>query len=185
MLLETAGPYSLARRIRALRFAICNELFEVGTSNASAASSRPPAMTAWSSRRSRSARESRTLRVPGAPRFAGRPPTQRRVEIVGLHWLLAKTEGLHLTSPSRGAPAHGPVPDSAGRVVPRPGGAVMVFRIAGTALLLPGVTGADALAYAAELPRTTWRSIARSSLMNADAGRTTHHQLRRGCNRSS
>ena len=86
-----------------MRFAICNETFE-----------------GWDH-----ARVCRSVTDAGydglevapftlAPRITDVPPARRAelrqqaedagVEIIGLHWLLAKTEGLHLTSPdARGA----------------------------------------------------------------------------------
>jgi sugar phosphate isomerase/epimerase len=76
------------------------------------------------------------------------------LEIIGLHWLLAKTEGLYLTSP-----------DAATRERTRDylrvlielchdlGGKVMVFGSPLQRILLPGVSNDQAMGYAAEVFR--------------------------------
>ncbi len=74
------------------------------------------------------------------------------LEIVGLHWLLAKTEGLHLTSPGaevrRKTAAY--LADLA-RLCFDLGGRLMVFGSPKQRCLLPGVTREVAMDYAAEV----------------------------------
>lgn len=76
------------------------------------------------------------------------------VEIVGLHWLLAKTEGLHLTSsdPSVRARLSAYLVDLA-RVCHGLGGTLMVFGSPKQRSLPPGVEPEQAFAWAAEVFR--------------------------------
>jgi sugar phosphate isomerase/epimerase len=74
------------------------------------------------------------------------------LEIVGLHWLLAKTEGLHLTSPD--AEVRHKTADYLGdlaRLCFDLGGRVMVFGSPKQRCLMPGVTRESAMNYAAEV----------------------------------
>ena len=87
------------------------------------------------------------------------------VEIVGLHWLLAKTEGLHLTSPEPEVRRRtGLYLIALAELCHDLGGAVMVFGSPAQRSLLPGVTGADALVYAAETIRSTLPALDRLGL---------------------
>jgi sugar phosphate isomerase/epimerase len=74
------------------------------------------------------------------------------LEIVGLHWLLAKTEGLHLTSPD--AEVRRKTADylvELARLCFDLGGQVMVFGSPKQRCLLPGVTHESAMNYATEV----------------------------------
>ena len=74
------------------------------------------------------------------------------LEIVGLHWLLAKTEGLHLTSPD--AEVRRKTADyltELARLCFDLGGRVMVFGSPKQRCLMPGVTCESAMNYAAEV----------------------------------
>jgi sugar phosphate isomerase/epimerase len=74
------------------------------------------------------------------------------LEIVGLHWLLAKTEGLHLTSPD--AEVRRKTADylaELARLCFDLGGRVMVFGSPKQRCLLPGVSRASAVDYATEV----------------------------------
>ncbi len=74
------------------------------------------------------------------------------LETIGLHWLLAKTEGLYLTSPdaaTRRATAHYLV--SLAEATQALGGTVMVFGSPKQRDLLPGVTYHQAMNWAAEV----------------------------------
>lgn len=74
------------------------------------------------------------------------------LEVVGLHWLLAKTEGFHLTSPDSEVRAR-----TAGYLAELAqccadlGGRVLVFGSPAQRNLLPGVTKAQGMDYAAEV----------------------------------
>ena len=73
------------------------------------------------------------------------------LEIIGLHWLLAKTEGLYLTSPD--APTRQRTKEYLQALVALChdlGGSVMVFGSPQQRVLLPGVTNEQAMGYAAE-----------------------------------
>ena len=94
-------------------------------------------------------------RITAAQRAETRQAADKAgLEIIGLHWLLAKTEGLYLTSP-----------DAATRERTRDylrvlielchdlGGKVMVFGSPLQRILLPGVSNDQAMGYAAEVFR--------------------------------
>jgi sugar phosphate isomerase/epimerase len=75
-----------------------------------------------------------------------------RLEVVGLHWLLAKTSGLHLTSPEpevrrRTSEYLGEL----ARLCRDLGGSILVFGSPQQRNLLPGVSPADGMKYAAEV----------------------------------
>ncbi len=77
---------------------------------------------------------------------------QAGVEIVGLHWLLAKTEGLHLTSPN--AKVRRKTADylaDLARLCFDLGGGVMVFGSPKQRCLLPGVAREEAMDFAADV----------------------------------
>lgn len=147
-----------------MRFAICNELFE-----------------GWSFDRVCSF--ARGLGYEGlelapftlAPLITDVTPQQRAtmrdqaadagLEIIGLHWLLAKTEGLHLTSPDASVRDHTAtylqhLVDACADL----GGHILVFGSPKQRSLLPGVTRADAKVYAGSvfrqvLPRAQSRDV--------------------------
>ena len=74
------------------------------------------------------------------------------VELVGLHWLLAKTEGFHLTSPDAAVRrATAAYLAELARFCHDLGGKVMVFGSPKQRNLLPGVSRADGLKYAGEV----------------------------------
>lgn len=77
---------------------------------------------------------------------------QSGVELVGLHWLLAKTEGFHLTSPDAAVRrATAAYLAELARFCHDLGGNVMVFGSPKQRNLLPGVRRADGLNYAVEV----------------------------------
>jgi sugar phosphate isomerase/epimerase len=74
------------------------------------------------------------------------------LEVIGLHWLLAKTEGLYLTSPDKATRDR--TRDYLRALVQLCydlGGRVMVFGSPLQRILLPGVTNDEAMKYAAEV----------------------------------
>lgn len=82
------------------------------------------------------------------------------LEVVGLHWLLAKTEGLHLTSPDADVRRRTAeylralaelCADLTSASSAEPGGRIMVFGSPQQRNLLPGVSYEDAEAYAVEV----------------------------------
>lgn len=84
--------------------------------------------------------------------------------IIGLHWLLAKTEGLHLTSPDadirrRTAEYLG----SLSRICHRLGGTVMVHGSPQQRDLMPGVSMEDAMGFAADVYRQVLPTFAEHS----------------------
>ena len=74
------------------------------------------------------------------------------LEVVGLHWLLAKTSGLHLTSPEPEVRRRTAdyLADLA-RLCRDLGGSILVLGSPHQRNLLPGVTAADGMKYAAEV----------------------------------
>jgi sugar phosphate isomerase/epimerase len=147
-----------------LRFAICNELFE-----------------GWDFRRVCTIAKATgydglelapfTLGAPVAELTRAHRAAIRRTAadlglgIIGLHWLLAKTEGLHLTSPEpavrRRTSAYLTV---LAELCHELGGTVMVFGSPAQRSLLPGVDGADAMAFAAETIRDILPALERLDL---------------------
>lgn len=93
---------------------------------------------------------------------------QAGVELVGLHWLLAKTEGFHLTSPDAGVRR-----ETAAYLVELArfchdlGGKVMVFGSPKQRNLLPGVSHAEGTQYAVEVLRTVMPALAELSVVLA------------------
>src|SRR3954454_18947093 len=74
------------------------------------------------------------------------------LEIIGLHWVLAKTEGYHLTSPDPTVRRRtGEYLKTLVEVCADLGGKVLVFGSPKQRSLLPGVTYEDAEAYAVEV----------------------------------
>lgn len=76
------------------------------------------------------------------------------LEVVGLHWLLAKTEGFYLTSPD--AEVRRKTADYFGhlaRLCADLGGSVLVLGSPQQRNLLPGVSGGEAMEYAADVLR--------------------------------
>jgi len=133
-----------------MRFAICNELFEnwrhgevccfvksVGYDGLEIApfTLAPRITDVTASQRSE---------LRGAAADAG-------IEIIGLHWLLAKTEGFHVTSPDRSVRVRtAQYLIELGRACADLGGKLMVFGSPKQRSLLPGVRTDEAFSFAAE-----------------------------------
>jgi sugar phosphate isomerase/epimerase len=82
------------------------------------------------------------------------------LETIGLHWLLAKTEGLHLTSPDpRVRRATGDYLIELAEAARDLGGSLMVLGSPKQRSLLPGVTMPEALEYAVEVFRRIMPAI--------------------------
>jgi sugar phosphate isomerase/epimerase len=82
-------------------------------------------------------------------------------EILGLHWLLAKTEGFHLTSPDAGVRARtSRYLVSLAEACHDLGGRVMVFGSPGQRSLLPGVSSDQAFDFACETFRSALPAMA-------------------------
>lgn len=83
------------------------------------------------------------------------------LQIIGLHWLLAKTTGLHLTSPEGNVQrATAEYLKLLARVCAKLGGRVLVFGSPQQRNLLPDVTRNDAMKYAAEVFRAAMPAFA-------------------------
>jgi sugar phosphate isomerase/epimerase len=93
---------------------------------------------------------------------------EARIQIVGLHWLLAKTEGLHLTSPD---------PDvrhktteylrELGKFCKDLGGSLLVFGSPQQRNLMPGVSRDEGMRYAAEVFRAAMPTLEKLDVMLA------------------
>lgn len=106
-----------------------------------------------------------------APRITDVTPARRAelrqqaadagVDIIGLHWLLAKTEGLHLTSPDRAVRQNlAKYLVALGEACRDFGGTLMVFGSPKQRSLLPGVTRDRAFDWAVETFRQAMPAIA-------------------------
>lgn len=74
------------------------------------------------------------------------------LDVVGLHWLLAKTEGLYLTTPDAAVRrTTSQYVEELARLCRDLGGAILVFGSPLQRNLLPGVSHAEAMKYAAEV----------------------------------
>lgn len=86
---------------------------------------------------------------------------QAGVELVALHWLLAKTSGFHLTSPDAAVRREtAAYLVELGRFCHDLGGKVMVFGSPKQRNLLPGVSRAEGLKYAVEVLRSALPTLA-------------------------
>ncbi len=86
---------------------------------------------------------------------------QAGVELVALHWLLAKTTGLHLTSPDAAVRREtAAYLVELGRFCHDLGGKIMVFGSPKQRNLLPGVSRAKGLQYAVEVLRSALPTLA-------------------------
>jgi sugar phosphate isomerase/epimerase len=84
------------------------------------------------------------------------------LEVVGLHWLLAKTEGLHVTSPDPTVRRHtGEYLRALAELCADLGGKVLVLGSPQQRNLLPGVSYEDAEAYATEVLHLAMSTCAR------------------------
>ena len=93
---------------------------------------------------------------------------QAGVELVGLHWLLAKTEGFHLTSPDAGVRrATAAYLVELARFCHDLGGKVMVFGSPKQRNLLPGVSRAEGTKHAVEVLRTVTPTLAELGIVVA------------------
>jgi sugar phosphate isomerase/epimerase len=83
------------------------------------------------------------------------------LEILGLHWLLAKTDGLHLTSPDAAVRRRtAAYLMSLAEACHALGGTIMVFGSPKQRSLLPGVTADEAYAFAADTFRAALPTLA-------------------------
>lgn len=74
------------------------------------------------------------------------------LDVIGLHWLLAKTEGLYLTTPDAAVRrATGQYLEELARLCRDLGGSILVFGSPMQRNLLPGVSHEEAMKYAAEV----------------------------------
>jgi sugar phosphate isomerase/epimerase len=90
--------------------------------------------------------------APAARQKLRRTADDAGVEIVGLHWLLARTEGLHLTSSDREVQQRtSAYLSSLARLCHDLGGKVLVFGSPAQRSLLPGVTRDQAQVFAAQV----------------------------------
>ncbi len=134
-----------------MRFAICNETFQdwaFDRAFAFAAECGYTGIEIAPFTMANSVTEVSSLRRAEVQRLA----EAAGLETVGLHWLLAKTEGLHLTSPDAGVRRKtAEYLRELARCCRELGGKVMVFGSPKQRDLLPGVSQGDGMNYAAEV----------------------------------
>lgn len=143
-----------------MRFAICNELFEKWAFDEMCRASKAAGYDGIE-----------VAPFTLAPRITDVSPARRAelrrqaadagVEIIGLHWLLAGTQGLYLTSPD--AAVRASTADylvALGEATRDLGGSLMVFGSPKQRSLLPGVSPQQAFEWAAEIFRRVMPQIA-------------------------
>lgn len=133
-----------------MRFGICNEMFEGGKledvfQKASELGYSGVEIAPFTL-------GSRPTELPAVERQAIRASAARAgVEIIGLHWLLAKTEGLHLTSPDRETRTRTiRYLQDLVRLSADLGGSVLIFGSPQQRSICPPVTPEEAIEYARE-----------------------------------
>ena len=155
---EPFRPRSTSARLlkfsgASMKFAICNETFQDWPFERAFAFAADCGYTGIEIAPFTMARDATQI-PPGRRDEVRRQADAAGLEVVGLHWLLAKTEGFHLTSPDRGVrPQDGRLSARVGASVPDLGGKVMVFGSPQQRNLLPGVSREQAMEYAAEVFR--------------------------------
>ncbi len=143
-----------------MKFAICNELFEDWPTER---------MCSLVARAGYEGLELAPFTL--APRIEQFPLEERErfratvqdygLQIVGLHWLLAKTEGLHLTSPDEHVRANtAAYLEELARACHQLGGKVLVFGSPKQRNLVDGVTREQGMKWAAEVFRSVMPTLA-------------------------
>ena len=90
------------------------------------------------------------------------------LEVIGLHWLLAKTTGFHLTSPDREVRLRtSKYLQELARVCRQLGGGCMVFGSPAQRNLLPGISREEGMQYAADVLRATVPALAQYQVVLA------------------
>jgi sugar phosphate isomerase/epimerase len=146
-----------------MKFAICNELFQDWPFDKAFALARECGYTGIELAPFTMHTDAREISAD-ARRQVRRQAAAADLQVVGLHWLLAKTEGYYLTSPD--AEVRRRTADylaDLARLCADVGGRVMVLGSPQQRNLLPGVTHAQAMDYAADVI-----SMARPTLDETD-----------------
>jgi sugar phosphate isomerase/epimerase len=90
------------------------------------------------------------------------------LEVVGLHWLLAKTQGIHLTSPDAAIRRHtAEYLGDLAHLCRDLGGSIMVLGSPQQRNLAPGVSTADGVRYAAEVIRESLPALEKTEVVLA------------------
>lgn len=139
-----------------MRYAICNETFLDWPFDKAFAFARECGYTGIEIAPFTMGADDRVFDVRDVPaerrREVGRLARQEGLDVVGLHWLLAKTEGLYLTSPDRAVrQATSDYLCELAKLCGELGGSVMVLGSPLQRNLLPGVTHEQAIEYAADV----------------------------------
>jgi sugar phosphate isomerase/epimerase len=143
-----------------MRFAICNETFQDWPHERAFATARECGYTGIEIAPFTLAADAYAI-TPRQRDEIRRLAERHHLAVVGLHWLLAKTEGYHLTSPD--AAVRRRTADYLGelaRLCRDLGGRILVFGSPQQRNLLPGVERAKAMDYAAEVFRAAMPVIA-------------------------
>ena len=134
-----------------IRLGICNELFEGWEFGQVCRTVKAWGTTVWRSPRSPWRRGSPTS-ARDASASCGRWPRTADLAMIGLHWLLAKTEGFYLTTPDAAVRREtGDYLVALAEATRDLGGELMVLGSPKQRDLLPGVTDDQAFDYAAEV----------------------------------
>jgi len=133
------------------RFAICNETFENWPMEKACAVAAECGYRGLEVAPFTLANDVRTI-TAGRRAEVRKAAQQAGIEVIGLHWLLAKTEGFHITSPDAETRKRtAAYLQELARFCSDLGGTVLVFGSPQQRNLLPGVDKAQAMEYATEV----------------------------------
>ena len=156
-----------AEQHAAIRFAICNETFQDWPFDKAFALAAECGYTGLEIAPFTIANDVREI-SPKKRAEVRRQAEKAKLQILGLHWLLAKTEGFHLTSPEAAVRRKtAEYLAELARFCAELGGKILVFGSPKQRSLLPGVSRAQAMEHAAEVIRAVLPVLERTGTVLA------------------